>query len=1651
MAAKMDEEQHLDRFDVDADYEGGEWIGGEFFHKGKRQKRQQTKEDQIYGVFGEDSGEFSPFLLLKRRAELGAGRVGARGAHDDYGGRRGGLGGRRQAADYSKPVAFVGGGVVQHGPQDEEGPQEGGRAGLGAPKGTGAGLGFAPAAGAGGRGGLGAPSGAGAAAGPGLAPAAGAGGRGGLGLRHSGSATDSGGGHGGLGFQGAGGSTGGTSGGGSGIGGGRGIGFTRPASASRQQLSGAEEEEEEEFLPTAFGRRVKEAAEQRRRASEVAARVERTQTRAAAGAANVGTFEVHTKGIGAKLLSKMGWKEGQGLGREGKGISKPLEAKLRPKGMGMGFGNRTEHQMAGGEQLRRPGSAAGEADKAEKTKDETEADIARAAKAWKRRNAEARVLREAEEREGGAPVERATIIDMRGPQARVVTNLEHLNVQEEREDGNAVPMPELQHNLRLLVDLAESDIQRLDARIRHEKDSAVILGKEQARLEDESRAASESAGRLAEVAEAVAAAAAAGPQAGLDELEASFARLQASFREEYVMYNLGVAALAAALPRLAAALRGWSPLRNPRRPAAAFAAWRPLLQSEAAARGVLAAAAGAEGLQAGRGGPRRARCCWEVAGDPYALLVEELVLPPLRSELTNAWDPRDAASLEAFLDAWERLLPPPLLHQARRRRGGGGRGVMVHLVLPRLRSAVQAWDPLTDTVALHTWVHPWLPFLGQQLEELWPVIRHKFASALAAWHPSDGSALAILAPWARVFAPRDWEALLARSITPKLAAALQELVINPARQELDQLHWMASLLEQYFFPKWHAVLRHWLANGPDYDEVTRWYLGWKALFPEELLDHERMRAQMAAALNAMNAAADGRPLGPAWAAAPPPPGAVPAYAAAAGGAGGARAAPAAPRPAPAFDASRLSLRELVEGFAEEAGVEFLPKLGRTHEGLQQPTCCPSTAAPMDIAIAQRGSPIEWRALMTTGMEAWMDRNHAGDRRRSRAAVAVPEHETPIWPAPMAARQAATCTTSLPLSRAPSWVLHLAAGAPDQDAAERYVRRALERSAADWGCADASATAAAAGDASASGADNNSGPLITIRVENANCTNPGCYTHATDESYFLEVTTAGAVIHAATLVGVNWALASLASLADGACKLACLPIHVQDRPRFGHRGLLLDTSRRWFSVQARRLPRQPLWAAHGLRAVARLLHVYDAQSQPLEVRFEPRLWQPYSPDQAYTQVSRCASVVLDAFYRRFCYEWWAARQSGDGCVRRWRAAGRDDARELVAYAWSRGIRVMPEFDMPGHTAVLGAQVPEIVACKDHLPWDGEGNPNVVCNQPPCGQLRLDGAGVRVATGLLQEMMGLFPNYIIATGADEVNFNCYNNATVFRTDAPGYPAFRDAAVARLRAFQGQVLRNLTAAGRAPGLWDESFEAWKFQGTEALPPSSVLFAWRVAEQAPDMTAAGYDVVLVPYRKWYLDYGVGRPLPAGMPPFTSWKVIYETDPLEAFDAGSGGDPRRVLGGEAAMWTEHVHPSTLDYIVWPRAAALAERLWSPEETTQSVKQAEPRLKRFAAQLRAAGLRPSLLGWNGLTFRHFLVPQARALGGPLSKRCSLLAAPCCSHWCDTRAAPVANHAGVDYCAPAAAYRNLTLDFDALVEDPAMGQHDLVLRQITTRL
>lgn len=210
--------------------------------------------------------------------------------------------------------------MVQHGPEDadkqQQGAEEAPRRGLGA--GAGSGLGFAPA---------GAGAGVGAAAGAGFGPApAPKAGHGGIGFAAAG-------GGGGIGFSPAGGTGGigvspaGGGGGGLGSAGGGGGGGPPGFAKGHASLHEEEEEEEEALLPTAFGRRIQAGAEQRRKQSEAAARVERSKVKAAVGPkADVGKFEAHTKGIGAKLLAKMGWAEGEGLGRDRRVRCVPVHA-----------------------------------------------------------------------------------------------------------------------------------------------------------------------------------------------------------------------------------------------------------------------------------------------------------------------------------------------------------------------------------------------------------------------------------------------------------------------------------------------------------------------------------------------------------------------------------------------------------------------------------------------------------------------------------------------------------------------------------------------------------------------------------------------------------------------------------------------------------------------------------------------------------------------------------------------------------------------------------------------------------------------------------------------------------------------------------------------------------------------------------------------------------------------------------------------------------------------------------------------------------------------------------------------------------------------------------------------------------------------------
>lgn len=93
--------------------------------------------------------------------------------------------------------------------------------------------------------------------------------------------------------------------------------------------------------------------------------------------------------------------------------------------------------------------------------------------------------------------------------------------------------------------------------------------------------------------------------------------------------------------------------------------------------------------------------------DAYLQLVFEVLLPPLRSAIVTSWEPRDPEPLLTLIEAWEGALPAVAMGQ-----------LLEALVMPKIRTAVGSWEPRQETVPIHAWIHPWLPYLGSQLEDV---------------------------------------------------------------------------------------------------------------------------------------------------------------------------------------------------------------------------------------------------------------------------------------------------------------------------------------------------------------------------------------------------------------------------------------------------------------------------------------------------------------------------------------------------------------------------------------------------------------------------------------------------------------------------------------------------------------------------------------------------------------------------------------------------------------------------------------------------------------------------------------------------------------------------------------------------------------------
>lgn len=631
-----------------------------------------------------------------------------------------------------------------------------------------------------------------------------------------------------------------------------------PPPPSYQNDSGVDDEDPA-VLPGAFGASVKASVkakqeeERRRRLQQQQQQQQRarnnnsnngsdafagTGKRSSAAASDIGSFEKHTKGIGSKLLAKMGYKPGQGLGKDGKGISRPVEAVLRPKGAGLGVGGSSAAAKAAKEAAEAAAAAAAAAAKERRGEggkgkaaarapplsnaaaaaalrrggtgrgegggggggEQQQQDQVQQQPLWKSRDAKQRakrtyrtaeeILAETEGAETSAKPAAAPIVDMRGAGGpRVVRAGAGLGDggghSAAAADDPDLPMPELQHNLRLLVRFAEADIARRDASARSERDAAAAFEAEAARAGAAARAAEREAAELDELLsgleearavlrcdspssssrggplspplshEATCELLAAGERAFSELRSKKSAALSSSSTSSssssssalFARFDLGAVAAAALLPVLSAALSRscWpSPLEDPSAGgvASAVAKWRTLIEAGAAAADGRNDFIGSHHHHHHRGQNQHSSSFC-----PYASLLEATLLPRLCSALASeaGWDPvRDARAQRAvaLLEAWEAAAPAGML-AAR---------VAEAVALPRLERALRDWEwewgrrsrsggagaaaaaaageekkapPLP-----HQWFHPWLPWLPSRLPDLWPAVRQKLSRAL---------------------------------------------------------------------------------------------------------------------------------------------------------------------------------------------------------------------------------------------------------------------------------------------------------------------------------------------------------------------------------------------------------------------------------------------------------------------------------------------------------------------------------------------------------------------------------------------------------------------------------------------------------------------------------------------------------------------------------------------------------------------------------------------------------------------------------------------------------------------------------------------------------------------------------------------------------
>lgn len=431
----------------------------------------------------------------------------------------------------------------------------------------------------------------------------------------------------------------------------------------------------------------------------------------------------------------------------------------------------------------------------------------------------------------------------------------------------------------------------------------------------------------------------------------------------------------------------------------------------------------------------------------------------------------------------------------------------------------------------------------------------------------------------------------------------------------------------------------------------------------------------------------------------------------------------------------------------------------------------------------------------------------------------------------------------------------------------------------------------------------------------------------DEGYQLEIDEAGVRLTAKTGTGLFYGKQTLLQLLtpNG------LPyVKINDHPRFPYRGLHLDVSRHFFNKEeVKKL--MNVMSYYKLNTLH--LHLTDAGGWRLQIDKYPKLTQE-------------GAFRTQSDWR----EWW-----DNGKDRQYLKEGtegayggyytKDDIRDMLAYAAEKHITIIPEIEFPAHSDEVFVAYPELCcAGKSHTSGDFcIGNPKTF----------------EFMENVLTEVIELFPSEYIHIGGDEAGKNTW------KTCPKCQALMKKEKLANVDELQSYMIRKaeefLNSKGRRLIGWDEILEG-------GLAPEATVMSWRGEAAGFKSARMGHDVIMTPGSYMYFDFYQADPRhqPVAIGGYTPIRKVYNYNPIPQ-DSLTAEEAKHFLGVQANTWTEYIPtPEHLEYMMFPRALAVAEIGWTPQEK-RDWQDFKPRVNAHIPVLQQMGLNPFPLS-NELEF-----------------------------------------------------------------------------------